>query len=263
MMQRVYFAASRVLGRLLRSARYSSISIAKEGGHVRKHRSFYAPVLIWIGGVVVRILDTGQRVLTQREWEERERLIYQKLRGTSIEVDANGKLVLPHLAGRTLAAVLDDPTLERSSQAKAIEAAVLALAGFHRQGFTHADAMAENVLIDFEVRPGSRDRDCQAHWFDFETVHDASRSMIWRRADDLRSLMASCLVRTPPGRFEETIDLIVRAYGDEGVTRAVAAAFDSVWRRSLAYHLAQAALSFESFQEIGRLLRERTGGVHQ
>jgi len=43
-----------------------------------------------------------------------------------------------------------------------------------------------------------------------------------------------------------------------GVTRVLATSFTSVWRRSLAFHLAQARLSFQCFREIGRLLRERS-----
>ena len=36
---------------------------------VRKRRLFYAPLLVWMGGPLVRILDTGGRVLPQRDWE--------------------------------------------------------------------------------------------------------------------------------------------------------------------------------------------------
>ncbi len=118
---------------------------------VRKSRLFYAPLLIWLGGPLVRILDTGVRVLRQRDWEEREQRIYQSLRGTSIRIDADGTLVLPCLAGETLATLLEDPALEESVRKTAIERAVVALAEFHRLGFTHGDAMAENVLIS---RPG-------------------------------------------------------------------------------------------------------------
>ena len=85
------------------------------------------------------------RVLRQRDWEERERRIYQSLRGTSIRIDADGTLVLPCLAGKTLATLLEDPALEESVRKAAIERAVVALAEFHRLGFTHGDAMAENV----------------------------------------------------------------------------------------------------------------------
>ncbi|HUR21141.1 MAG TPA: hypothetical protein VMZ90_10060, partial [Vicinamibacterales bacterium] len=216
-------------------------------------RSFYAPLLIWMGGLVVRILDTGQRVLPQREWEQRERLIYQTVYGASIQVEADGTLVLPFLEGQTLAALLEDRTLDEVVRNQAIERAVVALSEFHQAGFTHADAMAENVLVDSRV----------AHWFDFETIHDPSRSMVWRRGDDVRALLSTCLIRTAPAKRSETVQLILGSYTDEGVARVVASSFTSVWRRSLAFHLAQAALSFQSFHEIGRLLRERRQVVHQ
>ena len=132
---------------------------------------------------------------------------------------------------------------------EAIERAVVALAEFHRLGFTHGDAMAENVLVDLEAGV--------AHWFDFETIHDSSRPMAWRRADDVRALLVTCLVRTVPEKRAGTLQLILDVYADEGVTRLLATSFTSVLRRPLTFHLAQAGLSFQCFREIARLLRER------
>lgn len=250
---RAYFLVCLALGRLLRSARYSKARIACDGGApaIRKHRFFYAPVLVWMGGPLVGILDTGVRVLPRRDWEERERRIYRSLHGTSIRIDADGMLVLPRLTGETLATLLEDPELEDSARTRAIELAVVALAGFHQLGFTHGDAMAENVMVDLEAGI--------AQWFDFETVHDPVRPMAWRRADDVRALVATCLVRTVPERLAETLHLILDVYADEGVTRKLALGFNSVWRRPLTFHLAQAGLSLECFREIARLLRQRFG----
>ena len=148
--ERAYFALCRALGWLLRSAKYSKARIVYQDGvpHVRKCRLFYAPLLVWMVGPLVKILDTGVRVLPQREWEERERRINQSLRGSSIQIDADGVLVLPLLAGKTLAILLEDPDLEESVRRNAIEQSVVALAEFHHLGFTHGDAMAENVMID-------------------------------------------------------------------------------------------------------------------
>lgn len=249
--ERAYFALCLALGRLLRLGRYSNTRIVDEDGEfqVRKHRRFYAPLLVLLGSLLVRILDTGMRVLPQRDWEERERLIYESLRGTSIRIDADGALVLPCLAGETLATLLEDPELEESVRKRAIELAVVALAEFHARGFTHADAMAENVLVDLEAGV--------AHWFDFETVHDSNRPLAWRRADDVRALLATCLVRTAPEKLAETLELIVDVYGDEAVTRALTTSFTSVLRRPLTFHLGQAGLSLRCFREIARLLRER------
>ena len=204
---------------------------------------------MWLGDPLVRILDTGVRVLPQADWVAREARIHNLLRGTSIGIDADGTLVLPYLAGKTLATLLDDPALEESVRRKAIEMAVHALVELHRLGLTHGDAMAENVMVDLVVGA--------AHWFDFETVHESSRPVVWRRADDVRALLSTCLVRTVPGKRRETVQLILDVYADEKVASLLAANFASVLQRPLMFHLAQAGLSFQCFQEIGRLLRER------
>ena len=250
--ERAYFLLCLALGWLLRSARYSKARIVDQAGacQVRKSRVFYAPLLIWMSGPLVRLLDTGVRVLPQRDWEERERMIYRSLYSTSIRIDVDGMLVLPCLAGETLATLLENSELDESVRKKVIELAVVALAEFHRLGFTHGDAMAENVLIDWAG---------VAHWFDFETIHDSSRAMAWRRADDVRALLVTCLVRTVSEKRAETLQLILDGYADEEVTRLLAASFTSVLRRPLTFHLAQAGLSFQCFREIARLLRERFG----
>lgn len=249
--ERGYFVLCLTLGRLLRSATYSRVLIVNRHGEpaVRKHRVFYAPLLVWLGGPLVRILDTGVRVLAQREWEERERIIYESLAGTSIRIEGGGTLVLPFLHGATLACLLEEPQQEDGARTKAIEHAVAALVAFHQAGFTHGDAMAENVLVDLGAGV--------ARWFDFETMHDPGRSLAWRRADDVRALLATCLLRTRPGKRVEILRLIVDAYRDEEVTRLVAKNFASPWRRPLAFHLGQAGLSLECFREIARLLGER------
>ena len=108
--ERAYFALCLVLGRLLRSGRYSKARIVdEEGCQVRKHRMFYAPLLVWMGGPLVSLLDTGVRVLPQRAWEERERRLYRSLYRTSISVTPDGTLILPCLAGETLATLLENP----------------------------------------------------------------------------------------------------------------------------------------------------------
>lgn len=249
----ISFLLHLTLGRLLRSGRYATARIVHQDGElrVRKYRRWYAPLLVWLGGPLVEILDTGVRVLPQEEWEERERLVYRRLHGLAIRVEANGTLVLPCLAGETLATLLDAPGLEEAVRRRAIERAVVALAAFHRLGFTHGDAMAENVLVDLDTGV--------AHWFDFETIHDSRRPIAWRRADDLRALLATCLVRTVPEKFAEILDLILEVYADEEVTRVLATSFASVWQRPLTFHLGQAGLSFRSFREIARLLGERCG----
>jgi hypothetical protein len=116
--ERTYFLLRLALGRLLRSGRYSRARIVHQDGElrVRKHRVFYAPLLVWLGGPLLRILDTGVRVLSQPEWEERERRVYRNFRGTSIRIDADGTLVLPWLAGETLATLLEGTVPEKRAE---------------------------------------------------------------------------------------------------------------------------------------------------
>jgi len=249
--ERAYFHLSRGLGRLLRAGTYSNVRIVDQDGNleVRKRRSFYAPLLIALGGPLVRLLDTGMRVLPQREWEARERLIHERLYGTSVRIEADGTLVLPRLAGQTLATVLEDPASGASARRTALELAVAALADFHAKGFTHGDAMAENVMVDLEAGV--------ARWFDFETVHDSSRPATWRRADDLRALLATSLLRTAPGDFAKTLQLVADVYSDDSIVALVAASFTSPLQRPLAFHLGQAGLSFRSYREIARVMKAR------
>lgn len=251
--ERAWFLLCLMLGRLLRAGRYSKVRIMDQHGErqVRKHRRFYAPLLVCLGDPLAGILDTGVLVLPQREWEERERLIYRSVYGTSIQVDGHGALVLPWLNGETLATLLEDARLKESDRSAAIRLAAVALARFHRVGFTHGDAMAENVMVDLDVGI--------AHWFDFETLHDPSRALAWRRADDVRALLATCLLRTVSEKLAGTLHLILDVYADEEVTRLAAASFASALRRPLIFHLGQAALSFQYFREIDRLLSERLG----
>ena len=255
MRELTYFRVCRALGWLLRSARYSSARSVYRSGErqVRKSRSFHAPLLIWSGNALLRVLDTGVRVLPEREWHQRESQIYRNVYDTSVRVDVDGTLILPCLAGETLAALLEDPTLQEPVRKKAIECAAVALAEFHQRGFTHGDAMAENVLVDLAPRP------YVARWFDFETIHDSNRPVAWRRADDVRALLVTCLLRTQPERLAETLQLIVDVYGDEEVTHLLEMSFNSILRRPLTFHLAQAGLSIQCFREIGRLLRAHAG----
>jgi hypothetical protein len=248
---RAYFALSLALGRMLRSARYSTVQIMRAGDQhlVRKHRRVYASLLIWMSGPLIRSLNGGVQVLPQREWEEQERTIYSILYNASVRVEGDGILVLPLVSGRTLATLLEDPALEQSIRKRAMEHAAVALADFHRLGSTHADAMAENVLVDLEARV--------AHWFDFETLHDASRPMVWRRADDVRALLMSCAIRTVPEERAGMLESILDVYADEEVTRLLAASFNTVWHRSLPLHLLQGAISYRCFRDMGRMLRER------
>ncbi len=189
------------------------------------------------------------RVLPHRAWAARERRLHRCLRGAAVRVEADGTLVLPYLAGEPLAALLDDPALAEPERERAVACAARALAELHRRGLTHGDAMAGNVVVDRDAGT--------AHWLDFETVHDARRPIAWRRADDLRALLATCLARTAPGRRAATLPRVLDAYGDEEVVRVLAASVASALRRPLAFHLGQAPMSYRDERALARLLQAR------
>jgi hypothetical protein len=253
--ERAYYRACLVLARLLRSAKYAKVEIIDRDGdrRVRKRRSWYAPLLVWVSVPFLKLLDVGVRVLPESEWEERERLLYRSLYDAAVGIDVDGGLILPALAGETLATLLEESRLEESVRKRVIERAVAALAELHRLGFTHADAMVENVMIDVDAGV--------ARWFDFETMHESHRPVTWQRADDLRAFVGSCLARTVPEKLGETLRLILKGYGDKNVNRLLATTFDSAFRRPLAIHLSQGALSFEAFQDIARLLGQAEDGT--
>ena len=249
--EHLWFAFCQGLGRALRSGRYVDTHIVRQGGELQvlKRRRSYAPLLMALGRPLMRVLDTGVQVLPQRDWEERERILYRELHGVSIRTDPRGVLELPCLSGETLAVLLEDPGLGGPKRLKAMELAGLALVNFHRRGFTHGDAMAENVMVDLGEEA--------AHWFDFETVHDSNRPLAWRRADDMRALLSTCLVRTAPDETSAALSVLLDAYGDRLVTQHLADAFGAVLTRPLAFHLGQAGMSLRSYREIAHLLRAR------
>ena len=249
--ERSYHLLCLALGRLLRSARYSAVRVVEEGGarRVHKRRLIHAPLLVRMGAPLVRVMDTGVRVLGQREWEERERRLYEVLYGISIGIEEGGTLVLPCLPGETLATLLEETALDEGVRWRAVELAVRALSDLHRAGVTHGDAMAENVLVDLDAGV--------ARWIDFETVHEPGRPIPWRRADDLRTLLATCAVRTAPAALQETVRLVLDTYRDEDVARLLVGLFGSALRRPLAFHLAQAPLPFRLVGRIAALLRAR------
>ena len=250
MIQRAWYLGCLALGRLLRSGKYAKTRTF--GEEVHKQRRFYAPLLISMGGPLMKLLDTGVRVLPQREWEEREQQVWPEIRV------AGGTLIMPRLAGETLARLLEQP----SARAKAIELAAAALARLHQDGITHGDAMAENVMVDLEGGV--------ARWFDFETVHDVNRPVEWRQADDLRALIATTLLRTPSESYSEILELILSSYKTGAPTRGAPTEPTPTWgaptllaeafaaRRPLSYYLGQAALPYRRYQKIGQLLARQS-----
>lgn len=247
--ERAYFAICLILSCLLRPVRYSSARPVNENfdGHVRKRRPRYAALVVWMGAPAMKLLRTGVRILPEREWAERERRVNQSVYHISIGVDVDGTVVLPCFGGHTLAALLADEHVDDRARKWVIERAVVALADFHSRGFTHGQAIADNVMLNAGV----------ARWFDFETVHEMDRPTAWQRADDLRALLVTCLVRTAPGKRADILQFMLDVYADREVTGLLDTSFTSTLHRPLTFHLSQAPMSFGCYREIGRLLHLR------
>ena len=249
--ERLWFQVSLTIGRALRGGRYSRVEVVERDGvqAVRKRRVKLAPLLVWVAGGLYRMLNTGVCILPQRSWEARERELHAALYQSVVVVEDDGTLVLPSLRGRILAQLLADPRVNGATRLRAVELAVLALAQLHARGFTHADAMAENVMIDLEYGTAS--------WFDFENAHDPSRTPNWRRADDLRTLLSSCLLHAPERERPGLFRLILQCYPNIDVTRLLPNALKS-HARALPLHLGQAPLSYNGFEELMKLLNPQS-----
>ncbi|HEX6693475.1 MAG TPA: hypothetical protein VF035_02110 [Longimicrobiales bacterium] len=250
--ERAWFGICLLAGTLLRSARYARTEVVSCDGErvVHKQRRFYAPVLIGLGNPLGRLLGTGVRVLPQRQWAKRERELMDALYGARVHWENNQSMTLPFLRGITLAALLESADTAESERRRGILMATAALAHLHGSGYTHADAMAENVMIDLDGGA--------ARWFDFETVHDPSRPVDWRRADDLRALIATCMLRTKATDRGSVLRDILDAYPYSGPVEYVMNAFATALQRSLPLHLGQAPLPLDTFREIHSLLRDRS-----
>jgi hypothetical protein len=241
---RAWFALCRACGWILRSARYTEVEVRDGAGVVRKRRVAVAPALVWLSGPLMRVLDAGVRVLPQQAWVDRERLMYGTLHGARVSL--NGKTIeLPRLPGRSLAVILEDSSVDQVVKRRAVALAVDSLASLHRAGHTHGDAMAENVLV--ELDGGA------ARWIDFETVHDERRPIEWRRADDVRALLATSVLRMRDATAE-VVRMVIDRYEDRAVLRLVVARVTPGFSPALVFHLGQAALSFDHYRELARQL---------
>lgn len=250
MIERTWFGLCLLAGGLLRSARYARTEVVSCDGEpvVHKQRRFYAHLLIGLGNLLGRLLGTGVRVLPYRQWVMRERELMAVLYGAPVRWEDNGSMTLPFLPGITLAALLEDADTAPSERRRGIVLATSALARLHDSGYTHADAMAENVMIDLDGGA--------AHWFDFETIHEPDRPADWRRGDDLRALIATCLLRANEHDRGPELREILEAYPYREPVQYAATAFASALQRSLPLHLGQAPLSLDAFRQIHALLRD-------
>lgn len=192
-------------------------------------------------------------VLPEEPWFRREIALYRGFHGACAEVRGPGLLWLPRLPGERL-----DRAVARLPQREALHvagAALRQLAALHERGpttderkaadkreatdekgvptategrgvptaggeelFSHGDATAKNVLHD----PASG----RFSFFDFETIHPPSFSLLERRADDIATLAGSLALALGPWSCEPLARLATQAHGGalrEALVAAVAA----------------------------------------
>ena len=133
------------------------------------------------GNLLQRIEGTGAEFLDDPAWFAREAELARALHREPTAVGSDDTLLAPRLPGVDLATILREAHRPLEVRLRAIEQSARALLTLHNAGFSHADATAENVLIDGDL----------AHWIDFETQHRAGVGLQLARADDLRTLLFS------------------------------------------------------------------------
>ena len=111
--ERAYFLLCLALGRLLRSGRYRRLGSSTRTASVRCESAACSTRPFWSGWVVrwsgSWILAAGPSPAGLGGTGAPD---LRSLYDASIRIDADGTLVLPWLAGETLATLLEDPKLE-------------------------------------------------------------------------------------------------------------------------------------------------------
>jgi hypothetical protein len=251
---RLAVAFSRGLGRV----HLNEVRAVEEGGarFYLKSRRWSAALLLGPGNHYLRLLRAGVTVLDDEESAAWTRRVYSAAYGLDIPEDPPGRLKIPAAPGRALAEILGDDALPLAGK---IEAAALAAAALrhlhgiemHGEPLSHGDATASNVGCDIDA--------AYAQWFDFDTRHDASLPGSWRRADDLRALVASTACSLPKEAFPELSQAMIRAYPEPAVWRDLGEQIAAQAGQLNAYHLAQAPLESDARAALEAALRDAIG----
>ena len=257
MLSFVYYHVAMAIGAAMRNAKYSIVSVEDDGAtiKVRKVRAWYAPALIAAHATLMKVLNAGVRVLPNRRWAAHEQYMFARLYNMQVRTGAAGVLVVPRIEGRTLSSLLADEEVADDNRMRALALAVASLAYLHQRGFTHGDAMADNVMVSLAAGI--------ARWFDFENMHDSKRSKTWRQADDLRALVDTVMVRCPVHLRGNALQVIIYGYPDVQVMRQMRSVNRSIWQRALPVHLGQAPLAFVDWHEVATMIEVIAGESEQ
>jgi len=243
----------RALGLLMRHVKACRTRRQADAGQFIRARTWYAACLIPPGNWYLTWLSTGVSILPTRRWLDWECRMHAEL-SPLLAQRAGRRLVLPRIAGESLADILSSPTPDPLHKDRAVRLAAAALVRTHRhhvlwpdgvtRPFSHGDATARNVLCDVA---GGR-----ATWIDFETLHDPRRTVAWRQADDLRALIWSAAESIGSGAYEALCTAILDSVSAAAVLHELARVAAS--GRPNVYHLAQGALSPTLHRRLCRIL---------
>jgi hypothetical protein len=185
---------------------------------VAKRRRWFGSLLIPPGNLCLRLMRSGVRVLSETEWQARERALSRVLDGIELETESRGWLVFPQWTGVVLADYARCRIDPATARLQGLAAASRALRDLHRvelsrpdggcERLSHGDATLRNVLFDPET--GS------ARWFDFDMAHEPDLAPGWRHSDDLRALVYSAVESFADVPVALLLRTIGNAYDDPG-----------------------------------------------
>ncbi|MBI3926430.1 MAG: hypothetical protein HY319_12890 [Armatimonadetes bacterium] len=181
----VYYVAVVASGRLAATIKLGKVW-RRDGGFGKKRR-FYAPLVVTLANIYLRLTGAGLRLLTNREWLSWEQEVWRRS-GRDARV-SGAELLMPEIPGVPLSSILASGA-SRNQKATAIATSLRELHRLHHElGLTHSDAATHNVHYEpLEVR---------AWWFDYESRHEG-KSPGWRRAQDVAAFLSSAAAKTGP-----------------------------------------------------------------
>ena len=235
---------------------------------VLKHRVWWSRALIVIGNWVFYFRRPSIRVLPTREWLDWEQAIKLSNRSnkplvTCQRQDRNlRELITEKICGETLADLLRCNETDETRKLRLIGFATQSLLRLHQRRvasdsttnskqnpaterseilLSHADATAQNVMIDLETEI--------AEWFDFDLQHDLREPAAIRHGDDLRALLFSIIYCCRWNDLQKVVNNVHRNYPTTEVWQALKEQISSRRFRRDIFHQAQIRRSRESHQK--------------
>lgn len=179
-----------------------------------KKRRFGGSVIIWAGNRFLTLADSGMQMFgSAKQWVNWEiycsELLYPQRSVRPGQLESS--VIIPRIAGVSLR-----QWLQRGEyNSAAFDAAARELRRVHllpclhyHAFWSHGDLHLDNILFD----PQSG----QAELIDFDTRHELNRPVIWRQADDLRTILLEIL-GFPDDRWRLAATSLIENYDDHVV----------------------------------------------